>query len=299
MLSTNSEIKRLPSWLKKPVGRGEKVDHVRRTLRGGNLNTVCEEARCPNLGECFERKTATFMILGGVCTRNCGFCSVKGGQPTSIDADEPLKIAEAAKKLELKYAVITSVTRDDLPDGGADHFAATIREMRRVNPGAMVEVLTPDFGGNEESIEAVCQARPDVFNHNVETVTSLYGKVRPGAKLSRSLDLIGYVKENHPGIATKSGFMLGFGEKKDEVLELLEALKEAGCDLVTVGQYMQPTRDNLPVVEYVAPEIFDELATIGKEIGFDGVYSGPLVRSSYKADIFKKRISGGRRILQN
>lgn len=290
MIALKSKHKRLPPWLKRQVGKGDKVASVKRILRGSDLHTVCEEARCPNLGECFEQKRATFLILGDYCTRGCGFCSVKEGLPLSPDPDGPQKVAAAAAKMGVKYVVITSVTRDDLADGGSKQFAETISAIRELMSSSSVEVLTPDFGGDIEAIDRVCHAGPDVYNHNVETVPSLYHKVRPQAEYERSLDLLRYIKDNFSSITTKSGLMLGFGEKKEEVISLLEDLKSAGCDLVTIGQYMRPTRNNLEVVEYVRPEVFKELELIGKEMGFSGIYSGPLVRSSFNAEEFRMSI---------
>lgn len=290
MIASKVKEKRLPPWLKRQVGKSENVTEIKRILRGNDLHTVCEEARCPNLGECFEQKRATFLILGDYCTRGCGFCSVKEGLPLLPDPDEPRNVAAAAAKMGVKYAVITSVTRDDLPDGGSTQFAETIKAIREVLPHASIEVLTPDFGGDIEAINRVCNAGPDVYNHNVETVPSLYPRVRPQAEYGRSLDLISHVKTNYPSILTKSGLMLGFGEEKEEVISLLEDLKKAGCDLVTIGQYMRPTKNNLQVVEYVNPEVFNELEAIGKSMGFTGIYSGPLVRSSFNAEEFRMSI---------
>lgn len=290
MITVESKHKRLPPWLKRQVGRGENVQSVKRILRGNDLHTVCEEARCPNLGECFEQKRATFLILGDYCTRGCSFCSVKEGRPLLPDPDEPQKVAAAAAKMGIKYVVITSVTRDDLPDGGSNQFAETINAVRQILKNASIEVLTPDFGGHIEAINAVCEAGPDVYNHNVETVPSLYSKVRPQAEYERSLDLLRHVKKHYPSITTKSGLMLGFGEKKEEVISLLKDLKSVNCDLVTVGQYMRPTKNNMEVVEYVRPEVFQELEQIGKEMGFSGIYSGPLVRSSFNAEEFRLSI---------
>ncbi|MDH3974139.1 MAG: lipoyl synthase [Deltaproteobacteria bacterium] len=290
MIAAESKDKRLPPWLKRQVGKSEKVADLKRILRENNLHTVCEEARCPNLGECFEQKRATFLILGDYCTRGCGFCSVKEGRPLPPEPDEPQKVAAAAARMGAKYVVITSVTRDDLPDGGSKQFAHTIDAIRKLLSDSSIEALTPDFGGDIEAIDRVCHAGPDVYNHNVETVPSLYPEVRPRAEYERSLDLIRHVKKSYPSIMTKSGLMLGFGEKRDEVITLLEDLKNAGCDLVTIGQYMRPTKNNLQVVEYVKPEVFKELECIGKEMGFAGIFSGPLVRSSFNAEEFRMSI---------
>lgn len=292
MIAAETKHKRLPPWLKRQVGKSQSVTSLKRILRGNDLHTVCEEARCPNLGECFEQKRATFLILGDYCTRGCGFCSVKEGRPLLPDPDEPKKVAAAAASMGVRYAVITSVTRDDLPDGGSAQFAHTINAVKEVISHASVEVLTPDFGGDIEAINRVCDARPDVYNHNVETVPSLYSKVRPQAEYERSLNLIRHVKKSYPSIMTKSGLMLGLGEKMEEVIALLKDLKNAGCDLVTIGQYMRPTKNNLEVVEYVSPEVFKELQVMGKEIGFAGIFSGPLVRSSFNAEEFRRSIDG-------
>ncbi|MBE9504351.1 MAG: lipoyl synthase [Proteobacteria bacterium] len=298
MLATETESKRLPDWLKRPPGKGDRVKTVKGVLRKNALHTVCEEARCPNLGECFEKRQATFLILGENCTRNCGFCSISNAPPRQLDPDEPSRVAEAAKKMGLNYVVVTSVTRDDLPDGGARHFAETIGEIKKIRDGIYVEVLTPDFGGDLNAVDRVCKAAPEVYNHNIETVPDLYSKVRPQADYTGSLTLINYVKKHFPHITTKSGLMLGLGEKKRDILKTLEDLKEAGCDLVTIGQYMRPTKKNLPVVEYIHPDLFDELERAGKKMGFTGIYAGPLIRSSFNAEYFNKEVTVGR-ILQN
>ncbi len=292
------KAKRLPPWLRRQIGKSSDVREVKNLLRRNHLNTVCEEARCPNLTECFEKKRATFLILGNLCTRDCGFCSVEGGRPLPPDPEEPQKVAEAARRMGTKYVVVTSVTRDDLEDGGASHFSGTIREIRRAIRVASIEVLTPDFMGSKEAIDTVCQAGPDVYNHNMETVPSRYHEVRPSADYRRSLGLIRYIKERYPRITTKSGIMLGLGEKKEEVIQVLHDLKLSGCDLVTIGQYMRPTRAHLEVKEYVELEVFKELEEAGRKIGFRGVYSGPLVRSSFNAEHFRKEVGFGR-ILQN
>ena len=279
--------KRLPSWLKREVGKSENVASIKRILRSSGLHTVCEEAKCPNLAECFEKKRATFLILGDNCTRACGFCSVTSGSPIPIDPDEPEKVARAAAAMGARYVVITSVTRDDLPDGGASHYAATIRKVKKLLDNPSIEVLTPDFEGNMDAVDVVCKAGPDVYNHNMETVASLYHKVRPEAVYERSLELIGHIKKHYSAITTKSGIMLGLGETMAEVSALLRDLKSAGCDIVTIGQYMKPTRNSLDVVEYVEPKVFKELEKEAKDIGFRGVYSGPLVRSSFNAEELK------------
>ncbi len=256
---------------------------VKSILGETNLHTVCEEARCPNLGECFSKGTATILILGRVCTRDCGFCGVEHGAPGPLDEMEPQKVARAVKQMGLRYVVITSVTRDDLSDGGASHFAETIRSIRVLDQTIRVEVLIPDFRGDVSSLTKVLDESPDVLNHNIETVPRLYPLVRPQAVYGRSLDLLKRAKDYSPGILTKSGFMLGLGETGREVLDLLQNLKEAGCDFLTIGQYLQPCSDRLPVERYVPPEEFDEYKRIGEEMGFRTVASGPFVRSSFHA----------------
>jgi len=257
---------------------------LKKTLRRKGLHTVCEEARCPNMGECFSRPTATFMILGSRCTRNCGFCSVLSGAPGPPDPEEPRKLAAAAGEMGLKYVVITSVTRDDLPDSGAGQFAACIRAVKREIPGAKVEVLTPDFKGDMDALKTVLEAGPDVFNHNVETVPALYPVVRPQADYARSLFILESAGRLAPGMPVKSGFMLGLGESMDEVYSLMEDLRSSGCGMLTIGQYLQPTKANLPVREYVRPEIFEGLKAAALAMGFKSVASGPLVRSSMNAE---------------
>lgn len=253
-------------------------------MRARSLSTVCEEARCPNRGECFSRGTATFLLLGDVCTRACGFCDIRTGRPKPVDPSEPARVAQAAREMSLSYVVLTSVDRDDLPDGGAAHFAAAIAAVRRVLPAPGVEVLTPDFRGRFASLRAVVEARPDVFNHNVETVARLYGTVRRGASLERSLGLLAAAKTLDPGLTTKSGFMLGLGETGEEVAALLDRMRASGVDIVTIGQYLRPSRENLPVVEYVRPEVFDRYREAGERLGFRHVFAGPFVRSSYRAE---------------
>ncbi|MBL8794864.1 MAG: lipoyl synthase [Planctomycetia bacterium] len=275
--------RRLPSWLKRPLPRGNENFFTHDLLRELRLETVCENARCPNRPECYARRTATFMILGNVCTRPCGFCSVPRGQPEALEDDEPARVAEAAQRLGLKHVVITSVTRDDLPDGGADHFARCVEAVRE-RTGAQVEVLTPDFLGDLAAIDRVLAARPDVYNHNTETVPRLYRKVRGRADYHRSLDLLAHVKNTHPEITTKSGLMLGLGETTDELLEVLADLRAVRCDMLTLGQYLAPTLKHIPVVRYLPPAEFDELAVLARSLGFEQVASGPFVRSSYHAD---------------
>ena len=274
---------RKPLWLKKRIPPFQDLQKVKSILNGGDLHTVCEEARCPNLGECFSKGTATFLILGRICTRNCGFCAVEHGVPIPADESEPERIAQAVKKMGLQYVVLTSVTRDDLPDGGASHFSKTIRVLRTLDPKLKVEVLIPDFKGDLLSLTMVLNVSPDVLNHNVETIPRLYHEVRPQANYKRSLDLLKKSKENCPRILTKSGFMLGLGEDQKEVLSLLQDLREVECDFLTIGQYLQPHPDRLPVVRYIPPEVFEEYKIIGEEMGFKAVASGPFVRSSFHA----------------
>ena len=252
-------------------------------LDGLSLHTICENALCPNIGKCFAEGTATFLILGDVCTRRCTFCAVKKGVPTPVDEEEPQHLLEAVEKLDLSYIVITSVTRDDLPDGGAAQFAKTIKLTHENREGAIVEVLVPDFRGSMEAIKMVVEAHPEVVNHNIETVPRLYPEVRPGADYNRSLELLFRVKNLDPEIVTKSGLMLGLGETKAEVLEVMNDLREANCDLLTIGQYLSPSPQHHPVVRFVLPEKFAEYESIGKEMGFVQVASAPLVRSSFKA----------------
>jgi lipoic acid synthetase len=273
---------RLPEWIRTKGLEG--IHDTKRILRSYRVSTVCEEARCPNIGECYSKPTATFMILGSKCTRNCGFCSVESSGPEPIDPQEPERVALAAKEMRLKYVVITSVTRDDLPDGGAGHFARTVHAVRRYLQDAKIEVLTPDFKGNINALITVLRSGPDVYGHNVETVPRLYPVVRPRADYIRSLDILKYAKKIAPDINTKSGFMLGLGETLDEVIDVLKDLCDAGCDFVTLGQYLRPSRKNLPVVEYIRPEIFERLRNRALNMGFKYVASSPLVRSSMNAE---------------
>ena len=272
-----------PPWLKKKIPPLQEMQRVKSVLEASSLHTVCEEARCPNLGDCFSKGTATFLILGRICSRNCGFCAVEHGVPPSPDQGEPEEVALAVKKMGLRYVVITSVTRDDLPDGGASHYAGVIRAIRAQDRGVKVEVLIPDFEGNPKALATVIDERPDVLNHNVETVPRLYSEVRPQADYSRSLHLLRRSKEQWPQILTKSGFMLGLGEEQREILDLMKDLRNVGCDLLTIGQYLQPRSDRLPVVRYVTPEEFEEWKRVGEEMGFRSVASGPFVRSSFHA----------------
>jgi len=275
---------RAPEWIREKRIRLSELHPVKSLLRARGLSTVCEEARCPNRGECFSRGTATFLLLGDVCTRACGFCDIRTGRPLPVDPVEPARVAAAAREMGLAYVVLTSVDRDDLPDGGAAHFAAVIGALRRLEPVPGVEVLTPDFKGRSESVRAVVEARPDVFNHNVETVPRLYPTVRRGARLDRSLGVLSAAKQLDPALTTKSGFMLGLGETSGEVAELLERLRDAGVDIVTIGQYLRPSRASLPVVEYVRPEVFERHREAGERLGFRHVFAGPFVRSSYRAE---------------
>lgn len=276
----------LPSWIKRRFPPQEEWEGVQKLLRTLALHTVCESARCPNIGECFRRGTATFLILGNVCTRSCRFCAVAKGTPGPPDPEEPERVAEAARQLNLKHVVVTSVTRDDLPDGGAGHFAATIVAIRRVLPQATVEVLVPDFQGKEEALNTVLAARPDVLNHNVETVPRLYPSVRPQANYKRSLWLLGRAKEKAPDILTKSGLMVGLGETREEVEGVLKDLRSVQCDIVTIGQYLRPSVRHLPVASYIPPEEFEYYREYALRLGFLGVASGPFVRSSYRAEEF-------------
>jgi lipoic acid synthetase len=286
---------RLPEWLKKRVPSPQTVELVESKMRGSQLHTVCESARCPNIGECWSKQTATFMILGDICTRNCGFCAIKVGRPLELDRDEPRRVAEAAKEMGLKHVVVTSVARDELPDEGAGHFADTIRALRDVIPGVIVEVLTPDFKGKRWCIRLVVLAHPDIYNHNIETVERLSPLVRPQARYERTLDLLRAVKNMDPTIHTKSGIMLGLGETHEEVVRTLRALREVGVSAVTIGQYLRPTTDrHLPVVEYIHPDRFAEYERIGDELGFLFVASGPFVRSSYNAQAFSEKLLADR-----
>ena len=273
---------RLPEWIK--VKGFHDVHETKRILRNHEVTTVCEEARCPNIGNCYSKPIVTFMILGSKCTRNCGFCSVESARPGPPDPQEPERVAQAAKEMGLKYVIITSVTRDDLPDGGAGHFASTVKAVRNILSGVKIEVLTPDFTGNFGALMTVLGSRPDVFGHNVETVPRLYPVVRPQADYLRSLHVLKYVKEIVPDMRTKSGLMLGLGETLEEVTEVLNDLWKGGCDSVTMGQYLRPSKKNLPVVEYIRPEIFETLRNRALNMGFKYVASAPLVRSSLNVD---------------
>jgi lipoyl synthase len=272
-----------PAWIKARAPVGANYERLRGLMREQGLHTVCEEARCPNVGDCWNRGTATFMILGDVCTRACGFCAVKTGLPgLPPDPDEPRRVADAVARMALRHAVITSVNRDDQRDGGAGIFAAVIREIRARVPGCAVEVLIPDFKGDWDALEIVIAARPDILNHNTETVPRLYRTVRPGARFSRSLELL--QRSKAAGLLTKSGIMVGLGEEWDEVLETIRSIREAGTDILTVGQYLRPSFDHLPILRYYTPEEFDRIKEFGLGLGYSHVESGPLVRSSYHAE---------------
>jgi lipoic acid synthetase len=286
---TSGDIKqnspaRLPEWLRRSVLNTEENRQVRSILKEQQLNTICESGRCPNKGECWAAGTATYLLMGSLCTRTCKFCSVNKGLPSALDEDEPRRVAEASKKMGLRHVVLTSVNRDDLPDQGAHHFAKTIRALKEAIPGVNVEVLTPDFQGRKDCIAIVLQAGPVVYNHNVETVPRLYRSVRPGSKYDRSLKVLAMAKELAPHIPTKSGLMLGLGEEKEEVETVLNDLREISCDLLTLGQYMRPTLDQLPVQRYLTPQEFEAWAEYAWKLGFKMVHSGPLVRSSYHAE---------------
>ena len=273
-----------PQWLRAPAPVGGNYRDLKQLITRLGLHTVCESAACPNVGECWNHGTATFMILGNVCTRRCGFCAVQKGAPLAVDYDEPRRVAEAVASMGLRYAVVTSVNRDDRKDGGAELFAMTINAIRERVPGCKVEVLVPDFQGSHAAMKIVMDARPDVLNHNTETVPRLYRQVRLGARYERSLEMLRYAKELAPGTPVKSGLMLGLGENQDEVIQVLRDLRAHNVDIITLGQYLRPSPKHLPIVRYVPPEEFAQLRRIGQEIGFAHVEAGPLVRSSYHAD---------------
>jgi lipoic acid synthetase len=274
-----------PDWLKVRIRANDTFDSVNRMISDLSLHTVCQEARCPNIFECWSEGTATFMILGDICTRHCGFCAVGKGKPLALDPDEPRHVGEAVARLGVKHAVVTSVNRDELPDGGADHFSQTINWIRRLNPGTRIEVLIPDFCGNREALNTVLTARPDVLNHNTETVARLYKKVRPDAKYEQSLELLSRAHARKPEqkLLTKSGLMTGLGETIDELLETFRDIAETGCDILTVGQYLAPTPKHIPIEKYYSPEEFDHMRSEALAMGFRYVEAGPLVRSSYHA----------------
>lgn len=272
-----------PSWIKAKAPDGAEYRELRRLMESSNLHTVCQSAHCPNIGECWRARTATFMILGNTCTRNCRFCAVGTGKPTEVDEDEPRRVAEAVAHLGLKHAVITSVTRDDLLDGGAGIFAETIRLIYAESPGCSVEVLIPDLQGNWDALSSIVKAKPSILNHNVETVERCYPDVRPQAIYSRSLELLRQAKTIDGHMRTKSGLMVGVGETRDELLQTMSDLRSVGCDILTIGQYLAPSKDHHPISRYYTPDEFDDLKRIGLEMGFHHVESAPLVRSSYHA----------------
>ncbi|MES9870227.1 MAG: lipoyl synthase [Sedimenticola sp.] len=280
------EMPRKPSWIRAKVPSGERVTRIKRILRETKLSSVCEEAACPNLGECFNHGTATFMIMGDICTRRCPFCDVAHGKPGPLDQDEPHNLAEAVSAMGLKYVVITSVDRDDLRDGGAAHYAECIRQLHNTTPETRIEILVPDFRGRMEiALEQFSEHQPDVFNHNMETVPTLYRKTRPGADYQESLQLLQRFKQLHPEVQTKSGLMLGLGESMEEVEQVMSDLRAHDCNMLTLGQYLQPSREHLPVSRFVTPEEFEQLRILGEKMGFSNVASGPMVRSSYHADL--------------
>lgn len=276
-------MEKKPEWLKVSYNK-EAVEEVSGLMAKLKLNTVCKEANCPNLGECYKKRTATFMILGNICTRHCRFCNVSSGLVEPVDHNEPQHLAEAVKELDLKHVVITSVTRDDLEDGGAKHFADTIKAVRELNPSVTIEVLIPDLNGVDEHLDIIIEANPDVLNHNVETVKELYPLVRPEADYDQSMYVIQYVKKNAPHIKTKTGIMVGLGETDDQIYEVMDDSLKAGCDIFTIGQYLRPSQKHIEVKRYVTPERFEEYKKIGEEKGFHYIASSPLVRSSYRAE---------------
>ncbi|MDY6899234.1 MAG: lipoyl synthase [Cyanobacteriota bacterium] len=284
--SIKSEITAMPSWLRRPIGKASELSTVQRIIKQRQIHTICEEGRCPNRGECYSQKTASFLLMGPTCTRSCAFCQVdKGHSPIPLDPEEPQKVARAIELLGLEYVVLTSVARDDLSDGGAGWFVKTMETIRQVNPETKIEVLTPDFYGKIEPIKTITLAKPACYNHNIETVERLQGPVRRGAKYHRSLQVLQLVKQIDSTIPTKSGLMLGHGETLEEVIETMKDLRHVECDRLTIGQYMRPSLEHLPVQKYWTPEEFEELGKIAREFGFSHVRSGPLVRSSYHAGI--------------
>ena len=290
MPDPNEEVLRKPDWMRiKLPPSSQKIEHIKSTLRKNKLHSVCEEASCPNLAECFNHGTATFMIMGAICTRRCPFCDVAHGRPLALDPDEPQKLALTIKEMGLKYVVITSVDRDDLRDGGAQHFADCIKQIREHSPQTRIEILTPDFRGRmEQALEVFRETPPDVFNHNLETAPRMYRVARPGADYKWSLELLRRIKEMHPHVPTKSGVMMGLGETNEEIVEVLKDLRAHGVNMLTLGQYLQPSRHHLPVKRYVPPAEFDELKDVAMELGFTHAACGPFVRSSYHADLQAK-----------
>ena len=275
-------MKRLPDYLKRPIINTETTKTVRNILKNHCLNTVCENARCPNKNECYTKQTATFLIMGNVCTRNCRYCNISSGIPETLNENEPKEVANAIKELGLKYAVITSVTRDDINDGGAEHFARTIKEIRKISPETKIEILTPDFNGDKNSLDIIIKAIPEVFNHNIETTKQIFKKARPKGNYQTSLEVLKYVKDNS-NIKTKSGLMVGLGETFEEIEETFKDLKNVGCDILTVGQYIQPSKKHLEVDKYYTLEEFEQIKNLAKKVGFKHFQIGPLVRSSYMA----------------
>lgn len=285
-IEPTTELARKPSWIRVKAPSTPEVIRLKKELRRQNLHTVCEEANCPNLGECFTKGTATFMILGNVCTRRCPFCDVAHGRPEAVDKNEPASLAATIASMQLRYVVITSVDRDDLRDGGAGHYVDCITAIREASPQTRIEVLVPDFRGRMEiALDLLSKSPPDVMNHNLETVPRLYREVRPGADYGWSLKLLKEFRKQHPAVPTKSGLMLGLGEQYEEVVEVMQDLRKHDCDMLTIGQYLQPSRHHLPVTRYVDPEEFAQYRILGEEMGFVNVASGPLVRSSYHADL--------------
>lgn len=285
--TTNSK----PGWLKKKAPSPSALAEMKTMLDSLSLHTVCESAQCPNLGECFSRRTATFLIMGDICTRNCGFCAIRKGQPLNVNPLEPWNVAQAVRKLQLKYAVLTSVTRDDLPDGGATYFANTIKAIKEFNHETIVEVLIPDFSGSRNALKTVVDSCPDLINHNMETIMRLYKTVRPKFDYYRSLDLLQAIKSMNENILTKSGIMLGLGENKAEVLDTMADLRRARCDILTIGQYLPPSSKHHPLVRYISPGEFEEYKILAEKMNFSAVASGPFVRSSYKSLELYKKIS--------
>ncbi|MBL0516761.1 lipoyl synthase [Aeromonas caviae] len=290
MPDPNEEVLRKPEWMRiKLPPSSQKIEHIKSTLRKNKLHSVCEEASCPNLAECFNHGTATFMIMGAICTRRCPFCDVAHGRPLPLDPEEPKKLALTIKEMGLKYVVITSVDRDDLRDGGAQHFADCIKQIREHSPQTRIEILTPDFRGRmEQALEVFRETPPDVFNHNLETAPRMYRVARPGADYKWSLELLRRIKEMHPHVPTKSGLMMGLGETNEEIVQVLKDLREHGVNMLTLGQYLQPSRHHLPVKRYVPPAEFDELKDVAMDLGFSHAACGPFVRSSYHADLQAK-----------
>lgn len=284
----------LPEWLKIRLPRPDTIKEVELMMRSKNLHTVCESARCPNLPECWSKKTATFMILGNTCTRSCGFCAINVGKGEDLDPFEPANVAYTVKKMGMKHVVVTSVARDDLKDEGSTQFAKTIQAIHRIAPETIVEVLTPDFKAKPELLKTVCDAFPEIYNHNIETIERLHTIVRPQARYARTMRVLEMVKEFNPGIYTKSGIMLGLGETRDEVVKTLEDLRKVGCDAVTIGQYLRPTMKHLPVNKFIHPDEFKEYEKIGEDMGFAFVASGPFIRSSYNAIEFSKKVMAER-----